>query len=117
VENFRTNANDAPQEYFIFVSPRANKNWSHFIVALHKISLVVLFIQLVQFCSGASSFAPLGATAGQVELPSFVQVLSKNMLIGKIVFLSTEQKHFPVRGSALSDSYRIYSSFTTYTDA
>ncbi len=26
-----------------------------FIVALHKISLVVLFIQLVQFCLGASN--------------------------------------------------------------
>ncbi|KKS30521.1 MAG: hypothetical protein UV60_C0012G0029 [Parcubacteria group bacterium GW2011_GWA2_43_11] len=27
---------DAPQEYFIFVTPSANKNWSYFIGALIK---------------------------------------------------------------------------------
>ena len=46
-----------------FLYASANKNWSHFFVALRKMSLVVLFIQLVPFCLGASSFAPLRATA------------------------------------------------------
>ncbi|KKS29446.1 MAG: hypothetical protein UV60_C0032G0014 [Parcubacteria group bacterium GW2011_GWA2_43_11] len=65
-----------------FCKASANKNWSHFIVAQHKMSLVVLFIQLVPFCLGASN-----CTTGVLHFSNSFQSHRKSISIFIVVTL------------------------------